>query len=137
MFFARFAILLFLVAFGFAMGRHAQLNAIGTVIALQTFISVPALYLLPTYEAARCKHPNISAVFLINLLLGWTLIGWVVAAVWALKRPEPVRLEPAAGVPPPQPAAPADLRNCPMCAEPIRRQALKCKHCGSLITAAG
>ncbi|HGM5000878.1 TPA: zinc ribbon domain-containing protein [Serratia marcescens] len=25
----------------------------------------------------------------------------------------------------------ADLRDCPYCAEPIRRQASKCKHCGS------
>jgi hypothetical protein len=26
-----------------------------------------------------------------------------------------------------------DLRNCPMCSEPILREAIKCKHCGSSV----
>jgi hypothetical protein len=29
------------------------------------------------------KH-NAGAIFALNLLLGWTLVGWVVALVWAL-----------------------------------------------------
>jgi len=30
----------------------------------------------------------------------------------------------------------SDSRSCPFCAEPIRRQAIKCKHCGSEVLSA-
>jgi uncharacterized membrane protein YqaE (UPF0057 family) len=40
-----------------------------------------AIYFLPTI-AAR-KRRSGTAIFLLNLLLGWTLLGWVVALVWA------------------------------------------------------
>jgi hypothetical protein len=39
------------------------------------------VYFLPTIVAAR--HHNSSAIFILNLLLGWTFIGWVIALVWA------------------------------------------------------
>ena len=47
-----------------------------------------ALYFLPAIiSASRGKHSNRSAILALNLLLGWTLIGWVVALVWALAQP--------------------------------------------------
>jgi len=39
-------------------------------------------YFLPTVLATSNKKRNAGAVFLLNLLLGWTLIGWIVALVW-------------------------------------------------------
>lgn len=41
-----------------------------------------ALYFLPTF-VARKKRQFVS-ILVLNLLLGWTLIGWVGALVWAL-----------------------------------------------------
>jgi len=41
-----------------------------------------ALYFLPTI-IGRNKRNN-RAIFALNLFLGWTLVGWVVALVWAL-----------------------------------------------------
>lgn len=29
-------------------------------------------------------HRNASGIFLLNLFLGWTLVGWVIALVWAV-----------------------------------------------------
>jgi Superinfection immunity protein len=47
-------------------------------------------YFLPTIIAfARSKRDAMS-IFLLNLFLGWTLIGWVVALVWAAKHDVPV-----------------------------------------------
>jgi len=40
-----------------------------------------ALYFLPSIVGAKKK--NVNAIFMLNLFLGWTLIGWVVALVWA------------------------------------------------------
>lgn len=44
------------------------------------------LYLLPTWLAVLFEHPHSLGIFLLNLLAGWTFIGWVAALVWALLR---------------------------------------------------
>lgn len=42
------------------------------------------LYFLP-YILGRNKY-NSSSIFWLNLLLGWSFIGWVVALIWALSK---------------------------------------------------
>jgi hypothetical protein len=37
------------------------------------------LYFIPSIIGAVRKVPNIGSVVVINLFLGWTLVGWVVA----------------------------------------------------------
>ncbi|MCG9769383.1 superinfection immunity protein [Pseudoalteromonas piscicida] len=46
------------------------------------------LNFVPTFIAVRKDHKNKLAIFLVNLFLGWTLLGWVVALVWAIKNSE-------------------------------------------------
>lgn len=47
-------------------------------------------YFLPTIIAmARSKRDSMS-IFLLNLLLGWSVIGWVVALIWAVKTDIPL-----------------------------------------------
>jgi Superinfection immunity protein len=46
-------------------------------------------YFLPSILAKGRNHHNVGAVFVINLLLGWTLLGWVVALAWAFTTPAP------------------------------------------------
>jgi len=49
-------------------------------------ISVLSLfYFLPFALAFHKRRANTGAIFALNLFLGWSLIGWVVALVWALK----------------------------------------------------
>jgi hypothetical protein len=46
------------------------------------------LYFLPTTLAGgKTPHPYVSAIFALNLLTGWTGIGWIAALVWALANP--------------------------------------------------
>jgi hypothetical protein len=40
------------------------------------------LYFLPTFIGQ--KKRNAGAIFALNLLLGWTVLGWIVALVWAM-----------------------------------------------------
>ena len=40
-------------------------------------------YFLPTLVAQMRAHHNGSAIFLLNLLLGWTIIGWIGALIWS------------------------------------------------------
>ena len=42
-------------------------------------------YFLPFAIAFKKQRANSGAIFALNLFLGWSLIGWVVALVWALK----------------------------------------------------
>jgi hypothetical protein len=45
------------------------------------------LYWLPAFVAERRRHRQTTAIVVLNLLLGWTFVGWVVALVWALTVP--------------------------------------------------
>lgn len=42
------------------------------------------LYLLPTIIGVLRHIKNLIGVVLINILLGWTFVGWVIALVWSL-----------------------------------------------------
>jgi hypothetical protein len=42
-----------------------------------------AIHFLPTIVALLRGARNVLGIFLLNLLLSWTVIGWVVALVWA------------------------------------------------------
>lgn len=45
---------------------------------------------VPSLIAWHRKHRNFVALLALNIFLGWTLVGWVAALVWALYRePEP------------------------------------------------
>jgi hypothetical protein len=45
-----------------------------------------AIYFIPTFIAASRQHKNTLAIVLVNILTGWTFIGWIVALVWSVAR---------------------------------------------------
>jgi uncharacterized membrane protein YqaE (UPF0057 family) len=42
-----------------------------------------AIYFIPAIVGSERGHHNSTAIFVLNLFLGWTLLGWVAALVWA------------------------------------------------------
>ena len=46
------------------------------------------IYFLPSFIAFGRAKKQLLAIFVINLLLGYTVLGWVGALVWALIREE-------------------------------------------------
>jgi len=42
------------------------------------------LYLLPAILANMRGHKNFASIFVLNIFLGWTFLGWVIALVWSL-----------------------------------------------------
>jgi hypothetical protein len=40
--------------------------------------------LLPSIIAFVRRHHNRYAILVLNILLGWTMVGWAVALVWSL-----------------------------------------------------
>ena len=77
------------------------------------------LYFAPALVARSRKHKSAQAITLLNIFLGWTVLGWIVAAVWAHTG------NTRAGEP-----DPSTHVKCPDCAELVKREARVCKHCG-------
>lgn len=135
MFLVRLIPLVLWTAYSWSMGQipTSELNSFGVAVSFSFFLAALVLYFFPMYEAYIQKQPNFFSIFALNLLLGWTLVGWVVALVWALKVPE---FEPPAQAEQPIPDSiaqvmPRSTVECPFCAEEILAKARKCKHCGS------
>lgn len=49
-------------------------------------IIVLGVYFLPTIQAFTAKKRNAASIAVVNLFLGWTFLGWVVAMAWAVKK---------------------------------------------------
>lgn len=53
-------------------------------LCLITLIICIFLYMLPTLIAFYNKEKNTAWIFVLNLLLGWSTIGWIAALIWAV-----------------------------------------------------
>ncbi len=51
---------------------------------LLAIVGAGLLYLLPSSAALRYRHRHVQAIIVLNALLGWTFLGWVLALVWAM-----------------------------------------------------
>jgi hypothetical protein len=45
---------------------------------------VIVLYILPSLIALYRKHPSKGSIIAVNILLGWTAIGWLWSLIWSL-----------------------------------------------------
>ena len=50
-------------------------------------VIVAGLYLIPSIIAVKKNHLDTTAIIIINIFLGWSFVGWVVALVWSVKEP--------------------------------------------------
>jgi len=133
----------FIVVIVFLMAAVDGSVGTGFAVGLVTFLVITG-YLLPSIIALKRDKHNKSAIIMLNVLLGWTLVGWVVAMVWAVTKDTVLTAQVTAPPAPPlfkydysaKPSAPVDpdVKICPFCAEEVRAAALKCKHCGSDLT---
>jgi hypothetical protein len=105
-------------------------NEIALVATIMFFPSAIALYFSPAVVAGVRRHTNALPIFVLNFLLGWTIIGWVGALIWAYASLSGFDAAPRSS------EAGNDVRACPLCAEPIRSAAVKCRYCGSPLEAA-
>jgi Superinfection immunity protein len=85
-------------------------------------IFVFLLYFLPSLMARDKK--DFLGIFLVNFFLGWTLIGWVLALLWACAADRPTQLQyaPAGGG-----------RFCSRCGTPWVYVVRYCSSCGARV----
>lgn len=56
----------------------------GELFVLCLVVGLMFLYMLPSLLAWKNEKRNFAAILALNILLGWTLFGWVGALAWAL-----------------------------------------------------
>jgi hypothetical protein len=74
----------------FAQNNSGDAAAGGALLLGFTCIGL-LFYFLPAFIAGMRGHQNAAAIFVLNLLLGWTFLGWVAALVWAFTAVERYR----------------------------------------------
>lgn len=60
-----------------------------TLIGLTVITTLITAYMLPTLVAVVRHAPDLAAVTVINILLGWSVFGWVLAMALAVRRAAP------------------------------------------------
>jgi hypothetical protein len=70
------------------------------------------IYFVPAAIAATRHHRYVTEIFLLNLLAGWSIIGWVAAFIWACVTPADAAAPAASPAASPRPASSA---GCPFC----------------------
>ena len=87
-----------------------------------SFLIFTALYFLPSI-LGRDKR-DAMGIFRVNLFLGWTLIGWVVAFLWAIAADRPVTVAYATA---------SGSRFCSHCGTPAGPVVHYCAPCGARV----
>jgi hypothetical protein len=95
-------------------------------------------YLAPAAVAGHRRHRNSTGIFLVNLFFGWTLIGWVVALVWAVSYQGPpvvvnvqTGMDGRTGAPSASGATRPIAESCPQCGKPREATLTFCRNCGA------
>jgi hypothetical protein len=61
-----------------------------SLITMLILAGLLVLYFLPSLVAGGRRHPQTQAITVLNLLLGFTILGWVGALVWACMNCQPI-----------------------------------------------
>lgn len=57
-----------------------------SLLEIVLIVLIFSLYFLPFLIASLRQHKNILAIFLLNLTLGWTFLGWIAALIWSVTK---------------------------------------------------
>ena len=68
----------------FVLAQLSLENGLREFVMWVVVMAVGFIYLFPFGIATLRQHPAVDWIYVVNWLLGWTLIGWVVALAWAV-----------------------------------------------------
>jgi hypothetical protein len=64
---------------------HVPYSVLSVAVLCDIAVTFGALYLLPVLIGLVRGAPDLVSVAVVNVLLGWTLFGWVIALAMALR----------------------------------------------------
>ena len=99
-------------------------------------------YFIPSVIAFVRKHHNSAAILILNILLGWTIIGWIVCLVWSLTSKQMnqtiniTTASPQSRLPESEPSGSSQAKTshrrfCSKCGEKINSGDVFCSACGA------
>ncbi|HEY6252272.1 MAG TPA: superinfection immunity protein [Candidatus Angelobacter sp.] len=68
----------------------SNLTPVEIIFAIAALFLILYIYFLPTITAIKRNSPHKTAVVIVNIFFGVTLIGWLVALLLATKQPQQV-----------------------------------------------
>jgi hypothetical protein len=74
-------------------------NPVHLIVLFVVAIPILGIHFLPTIIAGVRRAKNFWWIFVIDFFLAWTIVGWIVALVWALRDES----RPVVGYAPPPP----------------------------------
>jgi hypothetical protein len=113
-----------------------MLGSIGTIL----LVSLIGLYFVPSIVAFSRNHHNAAGICVLNIFLGWTVIGWIGALIWSLTAIQPsqtITITNSSAQPksesqsPPQSNALQGRIYCPKCGKAIKADDVYCGGCGA------
>ncbi|MDD3760412.1 MAG: superinfection immunity protein [Acidithiobacillus sp.] len=124
---------------------YSSFGPVMVAVMIFAFALAIVVYFIPSIVAYARRTQNFLAIFLLNLFLGWSLLGWVGSLIWALldekkgyaymqvpvAAPNNSSLSPqprAIMTAPPTPSSTAVF--CPHCGHAVGPEDLFCAHCG-------
>lgn len=88
----------------------AVAGGIASLFLMGAILVTIAVYFVPSFIAFKRDKANKTSILVLNIFLGWSLIGWVVSLVWALANETPTQAmvvhhtyDPQAATPPQPP----------------------------------
>jgi len=87
----------------------------GLLLGILILLLIVPVYFIPTMIANARGHHNVSGIGMLNLIAGWTFIGWLVALVMACGTVN----------------APAPIYRCPDCNARLGDEDRYCPRCGA------
>jgi hypothetical protein len=61
-----------------------DMNSSAKMMACPFAIFMIGGYFVPLIVAIRRRHPQVAAIGAVNIFLGWSFLGWVIALAWSL-----------------------------------------------------
>jgi Superinfection immunity protein len=62
---------------------HHETNAGFVLLGFWIIVGFVTLYFVPAIVAFSRKHNSKVAILVVNFVFGWSLVGWVIALIWA------------------------------------------------------
>jgi ABC-type branched-subunit amino acid transport system permease subunit len=73
----------FLIFLYYTVGEILVTGLAGLALLVAVGTLAIGIYFIPTIIAHRRGHRQRTAIFVLNIFAGWTIIAWVLAMVWA------------------------------------------------------
>jgi hypothetical protein len=94
------------------------------IFAIILFLPALVVYFLPTIIAAVRHVKNMLGIVLLNVLAGWTFVGWVIALVWSIV--DQKQISAVTNIP-----SATQERFCPKCGSKVSTGDKYCSKCGT------